>query len=305
MRVRHDANTRARFLGSLLVASITLAGLARSAPMPSFNISLNDGSQIVARATSNCLPFQTALIGEVELNWSSIRSLKFGDGKVVVDFPNGDHLSGQLTQEAFTVDTAFGQISIPRDQIRTIAEIKITTAPRENIALGKAVTGQDGASHGKGLAAHVTDGDLSTHAKPPAFHFDYTVDLRTPNEDGFSVGEIVIHWGHYGDRFKGIRKGDGWSSGSWPGEYVKSYRLDYRCVSSDEWVELRHWAGRPADETGEDIRVQKTPTQREGASSDIKTTITGLKLENVAEIRIRAQGGHWIGLFELEVFRGG
>ena len=74
------------------------------------------------------------------------------------------------------------------------ASFEINDDRGDNIALGKKVSGRDGASHGKGLAAHVTDGDYSTHAKPPAFHFNYTVDLRTENDQGFSVGEIAIHW---------------------------------------------------------------------------------------------------------------
>jgi hypothetical protein len=48
--------------------------------------------------------------------------------------------------------------------------------------------------------------------------------------------------------------------------------------------------------------VQKTDSKRRGASSDVTTTIRGLGLKAVSEIRISAKGSHWIGLYEVEVF---
>ena len=282
--------------------SLGLAGYGRATPKTSFEINLRDGSRIVAQATSANLAFHSDIAADLELTWIGIQSLKFEDAKAVIEFPNGDRLSGKLPEGSLTVGTAFGQISIADDQMLTITGIKVSDDRRENIALGKKVSGRDGASHGKGLAAHVTDGDYSTHAKPPAFNFDYSVDLRSENDQGFSVGEIAIHWGRFGDRYKGVRKGKGWASGSWPGEYVKAYSVEYRSAASDDWIELHQWKGRPAEESGEGVKVDKRPTQLAGCSSESTTTIGDLKLENVAEIRIRAQGGHWIGLYELEVF---
>ena len=302
MKLKYPATARMRLLASLLVMSLSLAGYGRATPKVSFEINLRDGSRIVAQATSASLSFQSDIAADLELTWAGVRSLKFEDAKAVVQFSNGDRLSGQLPEGSLTVGTVLGQISIADDHILSITEITISDDPRENIALGKKVSGRDGASHGKGLAAHVTDGDYRTHAKPPAFGFNYTVDLRTENDQGFSVGEIAIHWGHFGDRFIGIRKGKGWASGSWPGEYVKSYRVEYRCATSDDWIELHQWKGRPAEESCEGVTVDKRPTQRAGCSSETTTTIGDLELENVAEIRISAQGGHWIGLFELEVY---
>ena len=289
-------------LGALLGLSFGLASHGRAAPKVSFEINLRDGSHIIAHATSAGLPFQADIATDLELTWNEVQSLKFDDAKAVIEFPNGDRLSGKLPGGNLIVGSVLGQISIAVDHILSITEITVGDDRRKNIALGKKVSGRDGASPGKCLAAYVTDGDTSTHAKPPAFNFNYTIDLRTESDQGFSVGEIAIHWGHFGDRFKGIRKGKGWASGSWPGEYVKSYSVEYRCAASDDWIDLHQWTGRPAEEKGEGVTVDKRPTQGAGYSSESTTTIGDLKLENVAEIRISAQGGHWVGLYELEVF---
>jgi hypothetical protein len=153
------------------------------------------------------------------------------------------------------------------------------------------------------LAKHVTDGDYGTHAKPPAFQFDYRIDLREPYHPGFSVSALKIHWGHFGDRFVGIPgpDGKGWAPAAWPADYVTSYEIRYRSTDSDEWTPLHRCGRRPADETGKNVVVERLPTKYQGANADVITTIDGLDLKNVAEIRIQAKGGHWIGLFELEV----
>jgi hypothetical protein len=68
------------------------------------------------------------------------------------------------------------------------------------------------------------------------------------------------------------------------------------------WSSLHEFTGRPADEDASDVEVERFPTELPGCSSEVITTISGLELQGVAEIRIRAKGGHWIGLHELEVF---
>ena len=157
MKLKYPATARMRLLASLLVMS--LADHGRATPKASFEINLRDGSRIVAQATSASLSFQADIGADLELTWAGIQSLKFEDAKAVVQFPNGDRLSGQLPEGSLTVGTVLGQISIADDHILSITEITTSDDPRENIALGKKVSGRDGASHGKGLAAHVTDGD--------------------------------------------------------------------------------------------------------------------------------------------------
>ena len=93
----------------------------------------------------------------------------------------------------------------------------------------------------------------------------------------------------------------GWAPGAWPGDYVTSYKIDYRPSDSDDWLPLHQWAGRPADEDGDDVRVERIDSDKAGCRSEVTTTIESLALTKVAEIRISAKGGHWIGLYELEV----
>lgn len=215
---------------------------------------------------------------------------------------NGDLLSGQWTHPILKVDTSFGSLRIPTNKI---TRIRITKRKKcTNIALGKPVSGQDGASHGRGLAKHLTDGDYQTHAKPPASNFDYTIDLGKDANDGYSVQHIKIYWGRFGDQFNGIRapNGKGWASAAWPGEYVTSYQIHYRTSGSDDWILCHSASCRPVDEDKKNICVERIPTDIPGCSSESITTINGLDLTGVTGVRIRANGGHWIGLHELEIW---
>ena len=271
-------------------------------------ITLNDGSILKARAVEERILLSPLNIQtQLPLKWSLIRKLEAGaeDDLLQVHLANQDIVSARWTALTLKVECAFGVIELPT---HLIAGIRPRTAGQEhtNIALGKPVTGRDGASHGQGLAKHLTDGDPNTHAKPPASSFDYAIDLREPDVPGFSVSRLKIDWGYFGDRFKGVpaADGNGWAGGAWPGEYVTSYEVLHRSIDEDEWTVLHHGACRPADEEAENVTVEKLPTGVVGCSSEVTTTLDGLNLNDVTEIRIKAHGSHWIGLFEVEVFGG-
>jgi hypothetical protein len=277
-----------------------------SQPSVRLQVILSDGSAIQAQPIHETLPFIPGVaVGSTRLKWESIQQIEKGSERpdVIISFANGDKLSGHFPGGSLPFLASFGQIEIPYTQIRRIDGI-VPTPERTNLALGKPVSGEDGASHGKGLAAHITDGDYDTHAKPPASHFSYRIDLRDGEDTGLTVDEVTIHWKEFGDRFLGIQNpdGNGWSQASWPGEYVTSYQIEYRPLGSEDWLPLHEWNGRPADETADNVAVQKTDSKRRGASSDVTTTIRGLGLKAVSEIRISAKGSHWIGLYEVEVF---
>lgn len=171
-----------------------------------------------------------------------------------------------------------------------------------NHALGKPVSGQDGASHGRGLARHLTDGDPSTHAKPPTSHFSYVVKLAAEPADGVRVEALKISWGRFGDYFSGIRKADGqWAHAAWAGEYVTHYTVEARMCESQDWVKIHEWKGRPSQEFGKHVWVTRQASNEPGVTSLVTTEIRGLDLEGVSDVRIQAKGSHWIGLFELEV----
>lgn len=112
---------------------------------------------------------------------------------VTLSFTNGDQLSGRWASESLPFKTSFGQISIPCAQITRIGEIQAGSA-RANLALNKPVFGPNGASTDEG-PAHVTDGDYDTHAKPPASHFSYRIDLREGEKNSMQVEELKITGG--------------------------------------------------------------------------------------------------------------
>ena len=271
----------------------------------SIQIDIKDGSRIFAKPYPNDLAITPSIARKSWIvRWRDIQEIqRTKDNRgIMTSFTNGDQLRGQWTHPVLVVDTSFGRLRIPTGQIIHIQQRNAQTLT--NIALGKPVSGQDGASHGKGLAKHVTDGDYETHAKPPGSNFDYTIDLKNDGSDGCAVQSIKIHWGRFGDQFKGVRSasGKGWASASWPGEYVTFYQIHYRTAGSDEWQLCHSASGRPVDEDAKNVCVERFPTDLLGCSSESATTINGLDLQGVTDVRIRASGGHWIGLYELEVW---
>lgn len=113
---------------------------------------------------------------------------------------------------------------------------------------------------------------------------------------GFDVDAIAIYWGHYGRHHPG-----GTGRGSYKGDYVKSYQLEY-LDQSDKWQTLHQHKGRPTDETSDKAKVTRFPATASVENGEVLTVLGDLKLSNVVAIRIRATGGHWIGLHELEVY---
>ena len=118
------------------------------------------------------------------------------------------------------------------------------------------------------------------------------------------IDEVRINWKEFGDRFFGVPSpnGRGWANGSWPGEYVTSYQLEYRELGSEKWICFHECNARPVDEKSNNVTVVKSDTKRQGASSDTITALHELQLKNVSDVRISANGGHWIDLYELEVY---
>jgi len=292
-------------LRALLLACATgLSSLfADEAPKIRLGFHLGDGSQLMAAPVLPTLAVRSRLGGVMELKWSALDEVSFeaGPEALVARFSSGDRLTAALTADALEVDCLLGRLSIPAASVRSI-RVDVMGGAARNVALGKPVHGADGASHGQGLARHLTDGDPATHAKPPASAFDYRIDLQAGAEASYGIEEIVIDWGHFGDQFLGVREqgGGNWSGGAWPGEYVTSYTVEYRRLNEEDWRPVHEFKGRPVDEKAEGVLVEKRPTQKAGCSSESVTRLQGLRLRGVAELRIRATGGHWIGLFELE-----
>lgn len=266
---------------------------------------LKDGSQLKAVPLGAGLRANPRLADPFNVKWQSLREvdLKKGAHQAVLHLANEDRLTVELQDSSLRVGSLLGQLDVPMASIRRIEVISLK-GNRRNVALGKPVHGRDGASHGKGLAKHVTDGDPLTHAKPPASNFDYRIDLQAGTEISYRIDEIVINWGHFGDHFKGIpaKNGKGWANAAWPGEYVTSYAVEYRRAGDDFqiWHTLHQHEGRPVNEDVPGVVIEKQEVDTDGYSSISVTRLTGLELRGVAELRIRAKGGHWIGLFELK-----
>lgn len=295
------------FLVASLLAPIPILALTEDIPTLAtvLDITLRDGSLIKAHPNNGRPKIEpVAGDGAFSPDWSLVQKMEIDPANAggAVFFKNGDRLTFRWAEKSLRLNSSIGRLRIPVAEISGI-EISTENEAATNIALGKPVSGKDGASHGKGLAKHVTDGDYDTHAKPPGSSFDYRIDLRDGETTRFTINSMVIHWGRFGDRFKGIPKeGGGWDTASWPGEYVTSYRLEYRQAGSDEWLPLHAWEGRPVDEKAEGVEVQRLPTDQAGCSSEVITTIATHDIRDVAEVRIHANGSHWIGLYELEIF---
>lgn len=271
-----------------------------------FRIALADGSIIQAQATADKFPIIPMISGEtMSVNWMQIKNISVtpANETLTISFQNGDKLSGKWSGENMTVQTSFGVIHVPYSKMTAIDNIRASSA-KKNIALGKPATAIDSTLAVTSILKHVTDGNHDLHPSTRASSFCYSIDLRNGEKTSYSVDEVRINWKEFGDRFLGIPspEGIGWASGSWPGEYVTSYRLEYRELGSEKWTCFHEWNGRPVDEKSSKVIVSKTDTKRQGASSDIMTTLHGLQLKNISDIRISAKGGHWIGLNELEVY---
>ena len=295
---------QAPFMGATLMAAISMAHADLTLPARvELSVHLKDGSQLKAVPLNGGLKVNPRLSGALNVSWEKIKQVNFGPGRVDAKLlcMNDDRLTVDLMTEGLEVDCALGRLTVPISSIRKI-EVNVVGGACRNIALGKPVHGRDGASHGQGLARHVTDGDPSTHAKPPGSSFDYRIDLQHGTDARFGISRIVINWGRFGDQYTGVRQkgGEAWASGSWPGEYVTSYVVECRKTGGEAWEVVHQHQGRPVIEDSPDVEVIKKPSKIPGCSSESITCIQGLNLVDVAELRVRAKGGHWIGLFELE-----
>lgn len=298
---------------TLLCVSIAARGEATERAPRQVVIELRDGSSLRGVPVSETISMTTFAAGKVEVRWSQLRQLSVSDDResAVAAFKNQDRLSGVVNDAAFEFTTLLGLTRVPVGAVVRITDDGPTPDGIDlirNVALHKTVHGQDGASHGKGLRVHLTDGDFKTHTKPPSSRCDYTIDLRdhsdgTKNDHAFQIDTIVVHWGEFGTRFLGIPKdGGGWASGSWPGPFVTQYQIEYRTADDPDgdWIMAHEFNGQPADEDAQNVHVVVTESKRQGAGGDVTTTITGVDLSNVVALRIRSRGGHWIGIYELE-----
>ncbi len=180
-----------------------------------------------------------------------------------------------------------------------------------NVALGKLVVA--GVKEQAGYlrpASRLTDGDLATDAYSGAFTMDYKINLMTYSEGhvvegvhGFNLQHVVLHWGHYGRHFPGIRQANGqWARAAYKADYVNRYQLEYKRFGEDKWFDLHRFDGRPTDENKKGIRVARDPIYASINEGKVTTCIKVSDLKNVTAIRIKAHGGHCIGLYELEVY---
>lgn len=294
---------------ALLPIVSLLFAVAHAGPPPlqrvELVLNLNDGSLIHASPVIPTLEVNGSIAAPLALHWKAIQRIDMATAAApsTIHFLNGDRLTASIATRQLEFESMLGRLEVPVSLIRSV-EVSLMGGSMHNVALGRPVHGQDGASHGKGLAKHVTDGDPATHAKPPASQFDYRIDLQVGAEENCRIDEIRIHWGRFGDRFEGIREagGEGWAPAAWPGEYVTSYTVECRLAGAEDWQLVHQHQGRPVDEQAEGVLIEKWPSEEPGCRSESITSLQGLQLERVAELRIRAQGGHWIGLHELEAF---
>jgi len=171
-----------------------------------------------------------------------------------------------------------------------------------NVALNKHVT--PNIKHAGGRHhARLTDGHWATDAYPNGYAFDYTVNLtqRADGEscdatNGFDVHAIALYWGQFGRHHPGST-----GRGSWEGDYVKWFTVEY-LDQTDAWHTIHLRKGLPTNGGVEGVRVTRFPAEATVNEGEVLTVLEGLDLCNVVAVRVRAKGGHWIGMHELEVY---
>ena len=263
--------------------------------------------------------------------------------RVTIRLDDGTVISGTVTPETITVSTAYGIIKVKPSSIRKVTPLKANPAcasdgkvgggtsvkidedakakcAGRNVAFGKKVTSLVAESPTYSLkrnlgAEKLTDGDGETFAYPGAFGVDYVVDLKKSAKGkkqvdsfrgGYHIDKLRINWGKFGRHFPGERDEKGnWHPASYKADYVNYYRIDYRTsdTASGKWLPLHEHKGRPTDEDAPRIRVVRDPLDASSSEGVVTTCIEELDLADVTEIRIRATGGHWIGIHELEAIQ--
>jgi hypothetical protein len=183
-----------------------------------------------------------------------------------------------------------------------------TTTPLHNVAKGKRVTsGTKEAPNYAPSANNLTDGDLETRAYPQSFSFEYEIDLQklsddqpAGNEGGFNIQQIVLYWGHFGRHFPGTKLENGsWAPAAYKADYVNQYTISYRTIESDEWIPLHSYNALPTLEDAENVEVKREPPSATKDEGTVITTLKYLQLKHVTGLKIKAKGGHWIGIYEL------
>ncbi|HUB86941.1 MAG TPA: LamG domain-containing protein [Verrucomicrobiae bacterium] len=109
---------------SLLAATYAQAAdTPTNQPSGQLAIELRDGSRVMAKALDDSLSFRSSALGEMELPWSSIRSVECADdGTAKLSATNGDVLTIQLTADTLPIQAAFGKTELP---VKTIRSIKV------------------------------------------------------------------------------------------------------------------------------------------------------------------------------------
>lgn len=232
-----------------------------------------------------------------------------------------------------TADTPLAEQAAPDEQADPSDG---ESAERFNLLLHRFVTSQidehPAYCTAKGYTAdQLTDGDTQTLAYPGAFSCDYALDLTIgmdidpsgdPIVDGrylspgpFDINEVVIHWGYFGGHYR-----NGPDGVQWPADYVTRYRVEYRTAGTPDgqWATLYEHSGAPQDEASREepigcgIGLERIPRRFtvEAESQDdgrytcgrCSTSIAGFYLSGVTHLRVRAWGGNWIGIYELEAY---
>ncbi len=294
-------------LASVLFAmTVVVAGSSQSAEPDGFVGSVQLDARCVLRH-ANGIRYELVIAPDAD---GSFRlRLDVPDDKAVIDrlaklAGSPVRVRGTLVQR---YDRAGAYLSVTDFAISSIAPTKADGRVR-NVALAKKVTGAVHESPQYARAAwRLTDGNIKTDAYPGALSLDYTIDLTTYHEGdgrtearGYDIDSLVIHWGHYGRHFPGAKRPDGsWVPAAYKADYVNNYRIHYQVRGSDKWHLVHEAACMPTVEQATNVTVQRIPAEASESEGEVTTTIALPTLRNVTAVRIRASGGHWVGVFEV------
>ncbi len=179
-----------------LYSLLCFPALADERTPPRLFLELRDGSLLSGQTDITAVNLDTTSCGKVQINLPAIASIEFTDGRdtAVVNFRNGDRLTGVPELKAIAVRNDAGAVTKPVPQIKRLG---VLTGPPFNPNVGLVAywpfTGSANDESGKGNALRVQGATLAKDRfgrAQRAYHFDGVDDYAgVPQAAGLDGAE--------------------------------------------------------------------------------------------------------------------